>query len=104
MDECKPLDSGALGREPGSNLDMESSLRFVLKVAPALGVVGFLCATEVVTRGHCPPATSSTRILKPRLLSCMASFDVVHWGQASIASHVIDTYVEPSRLAINGIM
>ena len=42
--------TAALTREPGSNADMESDLRFVLKAAPGLGAVDFLCATEARPR------------------------------------------------------
>jgi len=66
-------------------------------------------ATAVGTRRYChashvriPPATSSTRIMTPRLLSCTASSDVASdiccHPRAHTARHVIDTHYTTPRL------
>jgi len=54
------------------------------------------------------PATSSTRLLNPRFLIRLASYDVASniWqeGLPDVARHVIDTHVEPCFLELNGIL
>jgi len=56
---------------------------------------------------HTLPATSSTRILNPRFISCLASCDVVgNPCQARPIARrvVVDAQFDPSFLKLNGIL